>query len=364
MTTTAPTRTGALAWRLARHGLLEPPDAGAVAVARRVLAMRAWPDGIADLAVRMRSSASPDVAAAVAGGDLVVAYAFGGGAYVAAHDVAAAFLTARQATGVWRSARYQRQGGFEVDDWEPLRKAVRELLAAGPATRAELGAHLASIPALAHLATAASTAAGADALIKPLHWWGDVCFGPPRDGQSTFRLLAGDPRWPGALDVDKAGRALVRLMLGSYAPATTANLEHWMREGLSVPAKRLAGWVDDLGDEVVRVDGALCLAADADAIAGATPSDAVHLLPGSDPWVMVPGTSDASVVAEHRRPLATRGANLVLHGGVVAGTWRRKGGTLAVTWFDEAGAVPDLDDAMARLGTVVGRDLAVTIERD
>lgn len=364
MTMTAPARTGALAWRLARHGLVDPPAADAVAVARRVLAMRAWPDGVADTAVRMRSSSAPDVAAAVAAGDLIVAYAFGGGAYVAAHDVAAAFLAARTATGVWRTARYQRQGGFAVDDWQPLRDAVRDLLADGPATRAELGAHLAGIPALAHLATAASTAAGADTLIKPLHWWGDVCFGPPRDGQSTFRLLAGDPRWPGALDVDDAGRALVRLALGSYAPSTEANLEHWMREGLSVPAQRLAGWVDDLGDEVVRVDGALCLPADADAIASAAPSDAVHLLPGYDPWVMVPGTADASIVAQHRRAVATRGANLVLHGGVVAGTWRRKDGALAVTWFDEAGGVPDLDDAVARLGSALGRDLEVTVERD
>lgn len=364
MTTTAPTRTGALAWRLARHGLLEPPDADALAVARRVLAVRAWPDGVADLAVRMRSAVAPDVAAAVADGDLVVSYAFGGGAYVATHDVAAAFLAARQATGVWRSARYQRQGGFEVDDWEPLREAVRDLLADGPATRAELGTHLAGIPALAHLATAASTGAGADTLIKPLHWWGDVCFGPPRDGQSTLRLLAGDPRWPGPLDVDDAGRALVHLVLGSYAPSTTANLEHWIREGLSVPAKRLAGWVDDLGDEVARVDGALCLATDADAIASARPSDAVHLLPGYDPWAMVPGTADASLVAAHRRPLATRGANLVLHGGIVAGTWRRTDRTLAVTWFDEADAVPDLDEPIARLGAAVDRDLAVTVERD
>ncbi|SDH69286.1 Winged helix DNA-binding domain-containing protein [Agrococcus jejuensis] len=335
-----------------------------MAVARRVLAVRAWPGGVADLAVRMRSAASPDVAGAVADGDLVAVYAFGGGAYVAAHDVAAAFLAARQATGVWRSVRFQRQGGFAIDDWEPLREAVRDLLAAGPATRAELGAHLAGIPALAHLATAASTAAGADTLIKPLHWWGDVCFGPPRDGQSTFRLLAGDPRWPGPLDVDDAGRTLVRLVLGSYAPSTTANLEHWIREGLSVPARRLAGWVDDLGDEVVRVDGTLCLTTDADAIASATPSTAVHLLPGYDPWVMVPGTADASLVAEHRRPLATRGANLVLHGGVVAGTWRRTDRALAVTWFDEAGDVPDLDEAVARLGAVVGRELAVTLERD
>ena len=280
MTGTLPSRTGMLAWRLARHGLIDPPADDAVAVVRRLLAVRAWPDALATTAVGLRSTAPTDAHAAVRARELVVSYAFGGGSYVLAPDVAAAILSTRAATEIWRTARWQRQGGFEIDDWQPLREAVRARLRHGAATRAEIGAHLAGIPALAHLATAAASGAGADALLKPLHWWGDICFGPSRNGLTTFRLLADDPSWPGTLEADDAGRTLVRLVLGSYGAASVANLEHWIAEGLGVRRQHLLGWIDDLGDEVARldVDGVerLCLAADAAAIADAAPSDAVQ----------------------------------------------------------------------------------------
>src|SRR5699024_5023336 len=113
-------------------------------------------------------------------------------------------------------------------------------------------------PSLAHLATGA-TGAGADSLYKPLHWWGDICFGPTRDGQATFRLLADDPQWPGLPDVDDAGRQAIRLYLTAYGPATIGNLSYWLSEGLSVPRRRLQGWLADLGDELCTVtidDGA------------------------------------------------------------------------------------------------------------
>ena len=51
---------------------------------------------------------------------------------------------------------------------------------------------------------------------------------------------------------------------------------------------------------------------------------------------MGPGTADPHVVPPAHRQLVTRGANLVLAGGVVAGTWTRKAGTLTVAWFGEA----------------------------
>lgn len=368
MTATAPPRTGALAWRLARQGLHEPSEADAVAVVRRMLAVRAWPGTIATTATRMRSTTAPDVQEAVARRDLVVVYAFGGGSYVATPRVAALLHAARLVTGIWRTDRWQRQGDFALDDWEPLRTAVRERVADGPATRAEIAAALEGVPGLRHLATAAREGSGADSLYKPLHWFGDLRFGPARDGRTTFALHEPEPRAIEDLDLDDAGRRLVALALASFAPLTIANLERWIGEGLGVPRRRLADWVADLGDDVARIAvlgaDAMCIAEDRDAILGSERSGEAHLVPGYDPWITVPGTSDASIVAEHRRALATRGANLVLHGGVVGGTWRRDGRSLAVTWFDEAGAVPDLEAAVARLAAAVDRDLAVTVGRD
>ena len=88
------------------------------------------------------------------------------------------------------------------------------------------------------------------------------------------------------------------------------------------------------------------------------------MLPTADPWVMGPGTADPHVVPPARRQLVTRGANVVLANGVVAGTWTRKADTLAVAWFDEADP-PDhdlLDQEATRLGAVLGVefDLRVT----
>ena len=58
-------------------------------------------------------------------------------------------------------------------------------------------------------------------------------------------------------------------------------------------------------------------------------SPTVRLLPAADPWVMGPSPANPHVVPlAHRQPV-TRGANLVLATGVVAGTWTRTAGTLS-----------------------------------
>ena len=67
--------------------------------------------------------------------------------------------------------------------------------------------------------------------------------------------------------------------------------------------------------------------------------------------------------ASAHRQLVTRGANLVLAGGVVAGTWTRKAGTLTVAWFGEADP-PDHDllgAEAARLAAVLGTELDLDV---
>ncbi len=358
-----------LAWRLRRHALAPVAGATVTDVVQRVVALRGWPADLADLAIRARQE-EPQPGAlerALADGEVIRSYAFRGGSYVFTPEIGADLLAARTATRVWQTRRFQQQGGFALDDWEPLRDAVRDALAKGPLTRAELAARLAAIPSLAHLADAAS-GAGSDSLYKPLHWWGDICFGPARDGQATFRLLEGDPRWPGLPDLDQAGRRAVTAYLAAYGPATSVNLSYWLTEGLSVPGRRVLGWLADLGEAVtaVSVDGAdaYALTADLDRLSIAEPSGAVRLLPGFDPWVMGPGTADARLIAPERRAVATRGANLVTRGGFVTGTWRIRRHDVVVSWFGEAGPAPAsaLDDEVRRLAGMLSRDLELTIE--
>jgi hypothetical protein len=58
----------------------------------------------------------------------------------------------------------------------------------------------------------------------------------------------------------------------------------------------------------------------------------------------------------------TRKANPVVTGGVVRGTWARKGDELTVTWRDR-GPRPDasIRREAARLGEALSRELRVTI---
>jgi len=93
-------------------------------------------------------------------------------------------------------------------------------------------------------------------------------------------------------------------------------------------------------------------------------SDAVRLLPGRDPWVMAPGTSDARVVPPARREAVSRSANLVIARGVVSGTWTLRGERLAVAWFKEAGRVPRaaVDQQATALRSLLDRPLDVAVQ--
>lgn len=356
-----------LAWRWRRHGLDSPVAGGVVGVAERIVATRAWPLELAEATFAVRQAA-PEVGAverALGRGELIQSYAFRGGSYVFTPQVGAALLAVRTASRGWEKKRWQAQGGFEIADWGPLRAAVREMLAEGPATRAEIAAHLEATPSLRHLATAAATGAGADSLYKPLHWWGDIAFGPSREGGSTFRLLREDPRWPGLPEVDDAGRQAVRLYLRAYGPATSQNLRYWLTEGLSAPARTVAGWIEDLGEDVttVTIDGAeaYVLTESLAELRASVESSVIRLLPAYDPWVLGPGTADPRLVAPARRGLLSNGASMVLRGGVVIGTWRRDGAAVSVACFEEAGPVAagELRDAVERLGRSLGTDLTL-----
>lgn len=363
------TTAQALAWRLRRHALDPVSGTGVADVLDRVVALRGWPADLAELAcsVRQEEPAPGALQRASNEGQVIRSYAFRGGSYVFSHDTAAVLLACRGTTQVWETHRFQQQAGFTLTDWQPLRDAVRETLAGGPATRQQISDRLTRVPALRHLA-AAALGAGSDSLYKPLHWWGDICFGPAQDGQATFRLLAGDPRWPGLPALEDAGSRAVELYLGSYGPATLANLEYWLAEGLSVPRRRLATWIADLGDTVASVSivgtEAYALTADLPQLVAAEPSDAVRLLPGFDPWVFGPGTADDRLLPATRRPLATKGAHLVIRGGVVSGTWLVRGDHLTVTWFGETGTPPRtaLEQETARIGDLRGRPLNLVLE--
>jgi hypothetical protein len=356
----------ALGWRLERQ-LLDPVGSESVAdVVRRLGAVLSMDESLAELAVRTRrtTSRSGELRQALADGTVIKAFAFRGSMHYLSPEEGGIYLALRSAGRQWELPSWVEYYRLAPSDWPDFRAAVREALSDGPLTVPELGEALATHRAYRHLKPVFDEGAGT--LIKPLTWHGDMSFAAPRDGQHTFQRLDLNPRWTGVPDLDDAGPRAIIAYLRTYGPATSDHIHHWLGDGLSAGRARLVAWLSGLGDRLVTVDvegtPAYVVREDVDSLVAARPSDAVRFLPGHDQWVMGPGTKDAHVTPRPRRDLVTRKANPVVVGGVVCGTWARKGDELMVSWLDEqrrpGGA---LEEEAGRLAGILDRDLRLTL---
>jgi len=266
---------------------------------------------------------------------------------------------------MWELPSWRSYYGLEPADWPAFRETVREALAGGPMTREELGAAVTRRPAYRHLGFAFGD--GAVTLLKAIAWHGDLSLGPSRDGRATYMRLDQNPRWAGVPPLEEAGPRAVEAYLRAYGPATATHLDYWLGSGLGAGRRRITAWLSGLGDRLAPVDvggeAAFVMRADLEELAETRPTSAVRLLPAHDQWVLGPGTADPNVVPAARRAPVTRGANVVIAGGAVAGTWTLKADRLDVAWFGEAGPAPEeaLEDEAARLGALLGRPLDVGI---
>lgn len=356
----------ALAWRMERQ-LLEPVGSESVAgVVTRLGAVLSMDESLAELAVATRCATSQpgQLAHALAEGKVIKAFAFRGSVHYLSPEDGGIYLALRSAGRQWERASWVEYYRLTASDWPDFRAAVREALRDGPLTVVELGEALTRRRAYRHLKSVFDE--GAYTLMKPLTWQGDMSLGPPRDGQSTFQRLDTNPRWGGIPDLDDAGPRAIVVYLRTYGPATPDHVQYWLGEGLSAGRKRLNDWWARLGDQVVAVEvegtTAYVVREDADALTAATPSDAVRFLPGHDQWVMGPGTKDVHVTPPLQRGAITRKANPVIVGGVVCGTWARKGDELTVTWPGEQPCPDALIEAeTVRLAGILDRDLHLNV---
>jgi hypothetical protein len=356
----------ALAWRMGRH-LLDPVGSESAAdVVRRLGAVLSMDESLAELAVRTRSQVSRpgELATALADGSVIKAFAFRGSMHYLSPEDGGTYLALRSAGRQWELPSWVEYYGLAPSDWPDFRAAVRDALSDGPLTISELGDVLARRPAYRHLKPVFDEGAGT--LIKPLTWQGDMSFGPPRDGRHTFQRLDGNPRWRGIPDLDEAGPRAITAYFRTYGPATLDHLRYWLGNGLSAGRRRLDSWICGLGDRLVAVDvegaTAYVVREDVDSLAAARPSDAVRFLPGHDQWVIGPGTKDVHVTPSSRRDLVTRKANPLIVGGVVCGTWARKGHELTVAWLDERRRPEEaIEQEAERLAGILDRDLHVRL---
>ena len=355
---------GALAWRMRRH-LLDPVGSASTAgVVGALGAVAAQLDpAAAELGIRTRRHASQpgDVARAVDEGHILKTFAFRGATHLMTPDQAGVHLALRASSRMWERRNWQSHYELTPADWPALRAAVREALADGPMTRPELAAAVAAHSRFRHLASAFTDPSAT--LLKPLAWQGDVSLGPFRDGQVTLRRLDENPAWTGLPDLDEAGLRAIETYLRAYGPASADNLQYWLGEGLGVRRTLIRNWLARLGDRLctleVDAEPRLVLREDLDELAATVPTGAVRLLPKYDQWVLGPGTSDVHVVPAAVRSEVSRGANVVVVGGVVAGTWSLDGDAVVTSWSTDA-QVPtydELDREVARLAAILDRPL-------
>jgi len=356
----------ALAWRLGRH-LLDPVGTNSVAdVVSRLAAVPAHPETTPELAVGLRRVGAQvgDVARALDAGEVFKTYAFRGATHLLTPEEGGAYLALRASGRQWELRSWQEAYGLAPGDWPAFREIVRDAVAVRPLTRHELSVE---VGRRRRFRLAAAGLNSSKTLLKSLMWQGDLCFGPARDGEATVQDPHRVARWAGLPDIDDAGRWAVEAYVRSYGPTSADSVHYYLSAGLSAGRKALRGWLDDLSDRLVTVDidgeDMLVFGDDADGLVSADVSPTVRLLPAADPWVMGPGTADPRVVPPANRQPVTRGANLVVASGVVAGTWTRKAGTLTVAWFGEANPREHdlLVEEASRLGAVLGTELDLSV---
>lgn len=351
-----------------RRHLLEPVGTASVAdVVRRLGAVPAMDEGLAELAIRARrvQSRPGELAAAHADGYIIKSFAFRGATHYLSVQDAGAYLALRASGRQWELPSWQQYYDLAPTDWPAFRATVRDALADGPLTVDELGVAVTRKAAYRHLRPVFEQ--GADTLIKPLTWQGDMSFGPPRNGRHTFQRF-GNPHWSGIWDLDEAGPHAITSYFRAYGPATEEHIHYWLGNGLSAGRKRLKSWFTVVKDRLTAVDiegeTTYVLTEDVEELSATPPTNAVRLLPGHDQWVIGPSTKDQHIVRSARRTTVTRKANLVVAGGVVSGTWTAAADEIAVTWFAEQGNPPReaLEEQVARLATILDRPLSPSIE--
>jgi hypothetical protein len=352
----------ALAWRMERQ-LLQPVGSETVAgVVRRLGAVLSMDESLAELAVRTRCTTSRpgDLSASLAEGTVVKAFAFRGSMHYLSPEDGGIYLALRSAGRQWELPSWVAYYRLAPSDWPRFRAAVRDALSEGPLTVRELGAVVTRRPAYRHLKPVFDEGAGT--LLKPLTWQGDMSLGPSRGGQHTFQRLDTNPRWQGLPDLDDAGPRAIMAYIRVYGPATLEHVHYWLGNGLSAGRKRLTTWMSGLGQRLVAVDvegtAAYVLREDVDAVQAARPTQVVRFLPGHDQWVMGPGTKDVHVTPQPLRDLMTRKANPVIFGGVVRGTWSRRGDEISITWHEGRRPPQEaIEREAARLAGILGTNL-------
>ncbi len=353
----------ALAWRLRRQ-FVEPAAGGdAVSVARRLCGVQAQVASSAELATAVRQAEPrPGEIGQALWHDRTLAktWLMRGTLHLVPADELPVHCAALASLRFWEKGSWQRGHGVTAAELDAVIEAVPKALADGAMlTREELVDAVLEVTGDLHLREALTSGWGA--LLKPLSILGELCYGPPRDRKVTF--VAPSAWFPGRagrpLSAQEAGVRLARAFLGAHGPATPAMFDTWLLRGMT-PKAVLRGWFRELEPELadVEVDGQpmKILAEHLDDLAATAPSQAVHLLPGFDQYILGAPRGLEPLLPAAVRPRVSRAAGwispVVVYRGRVAGVWELEGDTITPDLFEPVPA-PLLDAAVTRLRALV-----------
>ncbi|SPT49548.1 winged helix DNA-binding domain-containing protein [Actinomadura madurae] len=343
-----------LAWRMRRQYVEQAEEAPALDIARRLAGVQAQVASAAELAVavRQRTPVAGEVARALLDErTLVKTWAARGTLHLLPTDQAAAHLVLCSAARHWEKGSWQRTFGATPADLEAIAAAATDALSEGAAlTREELTRAVVDRTGSQHLADVLGSGWGT--LLKPLAWWGVLCYGPPQGNRVTFTSPARWlPGWAGLPAVEEAARTVIHAYLGAHGPATADAFDNWLMRKQN-RKKDLKAWFaaaeDGLATVEVEGEPMFVLEEHKDELMETRPTDSVRLLGAFDQYVLGAGTNATYLVPAEHRSKVSRAAGwispVVLYGGRVAGVWDAKNGDLAVTAFEDIPAGPLKDE--------------------
>ncbi|WP_067458734.1 winged helix DNA-binding domain-containing protein [Actinomadura macra] len=347
-----------LAWRMRRQYVAPLGDASALDIARRLAGVQAQVASAAELAVAVRQAtpARGEVSRALLDErTLVKTWVMRGTLHLIPADELPAYLVLCAAVRNWEKGSWQKNFGATPADLEAIAEAATGALAEGTAlTREELTTAVVEETGSGHLADVLGSGWGM--LLKPLAWWGVLCYGPPRGANVTFTAPEQWlPGWKGLPPVDEAARTVVHAYLGAHGPATPDMFDNWlMRKGNR--KRDVKAWfaAASEGSATIDVEGEsmYVLEGHREELLDTQPASSVQLLGAFDQYVLGAGTSATYLIPAERRGEVSRAAGwispVVLYGGRVAGVWDAKDGDVAVTAFEDIPA-GSLEEAKARL---------------
>ncbi len=337
-----------LAWRLKRQFVDPVAGPDAVSVVGRLAGVQAQVASSAELAVAVRR-ADPrpgEINEALwLDRTLVKTWTARGTLHLVSSGELPAYAAVLGSFRNWDRGSWQRGHGVTAAEVAAILDAVPKALQGSVLTREELVEAVIEVTGDAHLRQALTSGWGA--LLKPLSFLGELCYGPPREGRVTF-VSPRDwvPAWPETPPTaDEGGARLIRSFLGAHGPGTPETFDAWLYRG-AAPKAVLRGWFRDLAPELaeVEVDGRpmVVLAEHLDDLAATGPATGVHLLPGFDQYILGAPRDLEPLLPREARSKVSRAAGwispVVIHRGRVVGVWEAKGGRITLDLLEEVPA--------------------------